>query len=179
YQGSLERLYAMEQANKLARAARRGRSIEVLPSRARPLAALEWWHDNFTLIRDARQRGYPLRLVSYGAVLRDPSGEVGRALAWLGGGETRPAVEAVQQALRTQDGEVGGGPVSDLNPEHQAFFDELYARVDDGRGVDGAFMRQMERVHEQLAPRIEAEMRRVRQQRRAARERARRALRAR
>src|SRR5262249_52987877 len=140
YQRSLERLYAMEHSNKLARARRRGQSSEVLPSRAQPLAALEWWNDNFTLIRDARQRGYPLRLVSYGAVLRDARGELGRALEWLGGGELDAAVAAVQGNLRTQDHEQDTATPSGLLPDHVAVFDELYARVDQGRAIDHPFM---------------------------------------
>ena len=181
YQRSLERLYAMEQASKLERATRRGRSSEVLPSRAQPSPALEWWNDNYTIIEDARQRGYPLRLVSYEAVLRDPRSEVLRALDWLGRGEAQAdaAVEAVQRALRTQEREVGELLTMGVEREHQAVFEELYARVDHGRAFDAAFVREMARVHEQLAPRIAVEMRQVKELRRQARERARRALRTR
>jgi len=176
YELSLARLYTMEQANKLARAERRGRSREVLPSRAQPPAALEWWNDNFSLIRDARARGYPLRLISYSAVLRDVRGELGATLGWLGGGALEPAIAAVNGALRTQQVEIGAEAPSGIEPEHEAVFEELYARVDEGQGVDERFMGRMQAVHDQLAPRIAAALKSVREERRRARQRARRAL---
>ena len=84
YQASIRRLYAMEYEGKLSSAERAGKSREVVPQYTYLAPALEWWNDNFTLLRDALIRRYPLHMVSYGAVLRDPASVVGETLAWLG-----------------------------------------------------------------------------------------------
>jgi hypothetical protein len=179
YCPSLQRLYALEQANKRARARRQGYADEVLPSLAHPPLALEWWHDNFMLIRDARERGYPLRLISYDAVLRDPKRRVGEVLDWVGAGAVEAAVVAVQQALRTQRRDHAEHVDDRLTPEQERVFDELYARVDQGSRIDDAFMRRMESVQRQLAAAITAEEQRAREERKRARRVARAALRAR
>jgi hypothetical protein len=176
YRHSLERLYTIERANKLALAQRRGHAGEVLPSLAHPPAVLEWWHDNFTLLRDAHERGYPLRLISYDAVLREPKRRVREVLDWLGGGLIEPSVAAVQHALRTQHHERAPREDSGLTRTQEAVFDELYTRVDQAARIDGAFLRRLEVVHGQLAGAIAQAEKRARDERRRARNVARAAL---
>lgn len=172
-QHSLARLYAMEHANKLALAERRGWSSEVLPSLAHPPSVLEWWNDHVSLLRDAGRRRYPLHLVTYASVLRPASRVVENALDWLGGGQVQAAVARIQPELRTQALEALPVEVSGLLPEHEAVFDELYARVDAGVALDAAFLGTMDRVHTALAPRISEAQRWARGERAKARARAR------
>jgi hypothetical protein len=153
-QHSLERLYAMEHANKLALAKRRGWSNEVLPSLAHPPSVLEWWHDNVSLLRDAGRRRYPLRLVSYASVLRSTSSVVRNTLDWLGGGQLEAALACIQPTMRTQDIAALPPVESGLSPAHEAVFDELYARIDTGIALDPAFLNTVDRVHRELVPRL-------------------------
>lgn len=170
---SLERLYAMEHANKLALAQRRGWSTEVLPSLAHPPSVLEWWHDNVSLLRDAGRRRYPLRLVSYASVLRPGSNVVADTLEWLGEGQLEPALACIQPALRTQDSAARPGVESGLSGAHEAVFDELYARIDTGIALDPAFLNVVDRVHRELVPRIVEAQHWARGERAKARARAR------
>jgi hypothetical protein len=176
YKRSLERLYGMERDNKLAKAQRAGRSAETVPEIPTIAPVLEWWNDNYTLIRDALIRRYPLHMISYAAVLREPEQVVREALAWIGGGDIDAAVVAVQTALRTQHTDGADDGASGLSPEHERLFDELYERVDQRAPLDAAFIDRLNDAHEQLAPRIAAAERQAREQRRRARERARLAL---
>jgi hypothetical protein len=176
YKASIERLYAMEHHNKLERAKREGRPPSSVPSLAFVPALLEWWHDNFTLIRDAALRRYPLRLVSYASVLRAPEQVIGDTLGWLGDGDGARALSAVKQHLRTQQAppQRAARSVDDgFGPEHGALFDELYQRIDQGLSLEGAFKARLERAHDQLRPRIESAERQAREARRRERERVR------
>jgi len=170
YQASLSRLYTMEREGKLARAARNGQSSEAVPEYSYLPPALEWWNDNFTLIRDALVRRYPLHMVSYEAVLRDPGGVVGEALSWLGEGDRAAAEAAVQTSQRTQsERHLDPSPESGLTPEQEAIFDELYARVDARRGLDGSFIDRLNETHDALEPVIQTLARKAAKERRSAR----------
>jgi hypothetical protein len=202
YEASLQRLYDMEHQNKLARAARKGRPLTVVPYLSFAPALLEWWHDNLTLLRDAERRGYPIRFVSYAAVLRDPERVVRELLGWLGAPDRDDAVQAVQHDLRTQAAPQCDDELADEvearaaarersvearaaarertvearehnNEPHGKLCAELYQRIDQGRPLDRAFRQRLFRAHERLLPRIEAAEQEARDARRRERERAR------
>ncbi len=154
YHTSLTRLQRMEHENKLKLAEREGRPKEAVPRFDYLNPTLEWWNDNFTLIRDALIRRYPLHMVSYEAVLRDARSIIGEVLEWLGGGELESAVEVVQESLRTQKTEQLEGFESILSPEQEAVFDELYRRIDQRLPLDGDFIDTLNTTHDQLEPRI-------------------------
>jgi hypothetical protein len=173
YRASLERLYAMEHHNKLARAERAGRPRSSVPLLAFPPPLLEWWHDNFTLLRDALLRRYPLRMLSYASVLRAPERVLGDTFAWLGGGDHARAVGAVKEHLRTQRAEAAPALDDGLEERHAAVVDELYQRIDQELTLDSAFIGRLERVHVELLPRIEVAERIAREARRRERVRSR------
>lgn len=173
YAASLSRLYALEHDNKLARAERRGRSPASVPCLAFAPALLEWWHDNVTLLRDAARRAYPVRFVSYAAVLGEPRQAVPDVLTWLGGGDAARALEAVKRELRTQgrtraDDECAHAPYDVVR-----WCEELHQGLCSGSAMERPFQRWVERAHQQLLPRIQAAERAARLARRQARARAR------
>lgn len=132
---------------------------------------LEWWADNYRLLRDALTRRYPMHMVSYAAVLRDPRAVLSETCAWLGGGDVDAAVQAVHSSLRTQQVESSSdmGP-SGLSVEHERLFDELYAHIDERLPLSAALIDRLNDADEQLAPQIAALERAVREGRaRAAR----------
>jgi hypothetical protein len=169
YSASLERLYAMERDNKLARAVRAGRGAASVPSLSFAPALLEWWNDNVTLLNDAARRHYPICFVDYAAVLRDPAREIERMLVWLGAGDRDAALVAVKEQLRTQrlDGEEG--PRAGL----AAWCDELYQRLARGTAPGRAFLARVARAHQALLPRIREAEREAREARKLERERVR------
>lgn len=174
YAASLARLYALEHDNKLARAERSGRSAESVPYLSFAPALLEWWHDNVTLLLDAARRGYPIRFVSYAAVLAEPASVVREVLAWLGCDASKSALLAVKSELRTQRRE--GEDVA-LRAEGPARLvsacEELYHNLCHGSALAPKFLSRIDRVHRRFLPRIEAAERAARAARRRERERAR------
>ena len=169
YRRSLERLYGMERENKLAKAARTGRPATSVPSLSTMSPVLEWWSDNYTLIRDALIRRYPMHMISYASVLRQTDVVVRETLSWLGGGDADAAVAAVQELLRTQRDAGEDAEESGVSREHEQLFDELYARVDERTPLDAAFIDRLNAAHDQLAPRIAEAEKQARAERRRAR----------
>ena len=148
YGPSLARLYAMEDAwlaeqedgvDKLARARAR---------RSKLPAHVDWFFENYDLIRDIAVRRYAVNLSSYDAMLRDPEALIRRVFDWIGEGDVEAAVRAVEPSLRTQ-------PASRPDPEgvdrqHAALFDELYDHVDRGQALPAALLSRMNEVQQQL-----------------------------
>jgi len=150
YEASILRLYALEDRQR--ELAGGGEA----PARIPP--ALEWWDENFALIRDIAARGYACHVQSYDGVLAEPRRVVTAVLAWLGqGGDVEAAIRAVRPETRTQR----APDSSSVHAEHAAVFDELYAAVERGAGLDGGLIARMNRVHLALAPEIQAHHERV------------------
>lgn len=150
YEASILRLYALEDRN-LARA-----GGGEPPARMPP--ALEWWDENFALIRDIAVRGYACHVQSYDGVLAQPRRVVGAVLEWLGrGGDLEAALRAVRPETRNQR-----APSSDsVAPEHAAVFDDFYAAVDRGEGLDRELIARMNRIHLALGPQIQEHHERI------------------
>lgn len=176
YAPSVERLWNMETTNMRARAERVGQPPEAVLDFKKMSPVLEWWRDNYALIRDALVRRYPLHMVSYDSVLRDPDTVITEALRWLGAGDPALAIAAVRKELRTQVAHsavpVSASGESELSVEHETLFDELYARIDSRTPLDGEFIDRLNDAEDALAPRIAAEEARVRAERERAIERA-------
>lgn len=150
YEASIFRLYALED-----RAREHDGGAEP-PPRMPP--ALEWWDENFALIRDIAVRGYACHVQSYDGVLADPRRVVGATLEWFGqGGDVEAAVAQVKPETRTQRAPAS----SSVEPRHAAVFDEFYAAVDRGVGLDRGLIDRMNRTHNALAPVIEEHQQRI------------------
>jgi hypothetical protein len=145
---SITRLYAMEHASK-----ERLEGRTLAPRRRMP-PVLEWWDENFALLRDLSLRRYEAKLVSYEAVLEQPAERVPLVLAWVGGGNTEAAVAAVDGSLRThrdrtawseQDAAYG------LRPEQVAVLDTYCAMVHAGAPLPQALLDAMDVLHGELS----------------------------
>ncbi len=152
YATSITRLYAIENKNKLAQAEREGRPPETVLDFTKVSPVLEWWRDNYVLIRDALVRRYPLHMISYASVLRAPEQVIGETLRWLGAGDIAQATAAVREELRTQD--TAALEDSGISAEHEALFDELYAHIDERRPLSGALIDRLNDAQDVLGPRI-------------------------
>ncbi|MCB9508028.1 MAG: hypothetical protein H6700_03610 [Myxococcales bacterium] len=162
YAASLTRLLSIEDEARPELAAKR-------PAATAP--ALEWWSENFALLRDMSLRRYPAHVCTYDALLRDPERAIRGVFDWLGNGDAKSAAAVVDGTLRTQHvhggagarvGVVGAGvadastetgqpggadPTSlspeGLDPETAAVADELYATLDGGRPLSAGLLGRM------------------------------------
>jgi hypothetical protein len=135
YSHSLRRLYALEDAwftekgehpttgEPLVDRARRGRP-QVPP-------AVEWWFENYDLVRDVVTRRYSFHIVSYARMLRDPAAVLEQVVPWLGVGALDAALEAVEPRLSSQATEVVDPPETAELPEGAVrVFDDFFESID-------------------------------------------------
>jgi hypothetical protein len=144
YVASLERLYAIEEDARRAA----GKNVRA-PRRVSP--ALEWWSENFTLVRDIVTRRYRVHVQSYDGLLDDPEPVIADTLKWLGQGDLAAAVAAVRPANRTQRAPEDDG---EIDPELAEVFDDLYDTVHRHRPITGSFVQKLNATHAQLGPRL-------------------------
>jgi hypothetical protein len=168
YCRSLRRLWAMEDAVLAERHPGRTPLPRLSP-------ALEWWSENYMLIRDVAIRRYPVHLQSYDGLLEDPEGVLRRTFAWLGVGDAAAAMAAVKPERRTQrvhdpdarrQPDPGSGPDPDpdraaLDPAVVEVFDLLYQVVHAGEPVRPELLAAFNATQVELAPRITEQQRAV------------------
>ena len=155
YAASIERLRRMEDE-----AAEEHNDHDFGP-RPRLDAVLEWWLENYALIRNLVTRRYPAHLVTYDRIVDAPGEELPEILEWLGADEIEAGVDAVSPETRTQRRER-----IDRSHAYEGIFDELYELVHAGEELTGEFVEKLNETHEALIPEIEEDRRRVMQGRR-------------
>jgi hypothetical protein len=143
YESSIQRLYAIEDEER-----QRKHPGAPVPERMPP--ALEWWGENFSLMRDIAIRRYPVHVQSYDGLLADPPGVITRTLQWLGEGDAAAAIAAVRPENRTQT----RPDSTTVEPAVAEVFDELYATVHEARGLSRSFIEKLNRTNEQLVERL-------------------------
>ena len=144
YEASLNRLYAMEDSAR----AEDPKAVGGPPPRLAPV--LEWWYENFALVRDIVTRRHRVHVQSYDGLLRDPERVIHDTVKWLGRGDAQKATEAVKPENRTQK-----RPEStSIEPELATVFDELYAVVDERQPITGALVAKLNETNKLMAPRI-------------------------
>ncbi|MBK8235749.1 MAG: hypothetical protein IPK74_09355 [Deltaproteobacteria bacterium] len=142
YEASLARLYDMEDAKRLEQTGQ--------PPPPRIPSVLEWWHENFSLVRDIVTRRHRVHVQSYDGLLRDPEKVIAETIKWLGRGDAEAAAKAVKPGNRTQKQPES----SAIEPEFATVFDELYAVVDERQAITAPFIQKLNQTNLQLAPRM-------------------------
>ena len=128
---------------------------DAAPERMPP--ALEWWSENFALVRDISIRRYPVHAQSYDGLLRDPEKVIRDTIAWLGLGDAEKALATPKPQHRNFQ-----QPASESVPAEAAeVFDELYDAIDKRRELTQAFLLKLNETNELLTPRLREHGRRV------------------
>jgi hypothetical protein len=148
YASSIERMRRMEDEA----AEERGR--ETPPERLDPV--LEWWLENFALIRNIVTRQLPAYLTTYERVVDAPDEVLPPILQWLGAEDIDAGISAVSPETRTQDRER-----IERTHEFEQVFDELYAIVQSDEPMTSTFLEKMNDTHQELIPVIEEDRKRV------------------
>lgn len=156
YESSIARLYAIEDQSRRAE----GKGA-LIPEERMP-GALEWWSENFALVRDIAVRRYPVHVQTYEGLLQQPDKVIRDVLKWLGRGDPDKALAAVKPEHRTQK-----RPESTtVEPAVAEVFDTFYAAMHAGKGLDAALLQKLNDTNELLVPRIAQIHQRLREQNR-------------
>jgi len=143
YEASINRLYSLEDSDREKKAPNREAPFRFPP-------ALEWWMENFALVRDMSLRKYPAQLQTYDEVLANPEKVISRVLGRIGYGDVEAAVAAVKPENRTQE-----RPESDsVEPELARVFDALYEAISEGKAIKDSLLRDLNATNRKLLPRL-------------------------
>ena len=115
--------------------------------------ALEWWMENYDLIRNFITRRFPINLVSYQKLLDNPTEVIPPVLEWCGGGDIETALSAVNRNLNTQRNiqSIDDAPISN---EYLEVFDELHAHFYEQKPMKSTFLEKLNGVDDVLRPLI-------------------------
>jgi hypothetical protein len=116
--------------------------------------ALEWWVDNFGLLRDIATRRYAAHVCSYQSLLEDPEAAIAEVLRWLGRGDQARAVEVVRPERQTVHASVPTPEHPEVDAEEIEVFDELYDLIHRGRALSAAFLVKLNDTDARLRPRL-------------------------
>lgn len=113
-------------------------------------AHLEWWLENYILLRDAMLRRYAFTFFSYESIVAGDRSLIDGTIDWLGCGDADAAFDAIEPR------EVGDPPDVDVDLPDDiiAAFDEFYDRVHHGKQLDQDFIDMLDDTHEQLLPQL-------------------------
>lgn len=139
-----------ERLRELVRASTHGdgEQARVLPP------GLEWWAENFALIRDIATRRYASHVLSYDSLLADPDASIHAVVQWLGVGDAKKACAVVHReraSARVEEDEVDA---SGLEPHHIEIFDELFDHIHRGKSLSQALIDRLNAVDRELRPRL-------------------------
>ena len=157
YVSSLRRLYTMEDeylaglTKTLPNGISRLEYARLMRGELHP--ALEWWRDNYDLLRNFITRRYPLNLVSYKKLLSSPEEVIPPVIEWCGGGNINAALEVVKPSLNTQKNitKVDDSP---LTKEQETVFDELHDHFYKQVPLKLSFIEILNKVDDELKPLI-------------------------
>ena len=147
YEASINRLYALEDNDRLAKNPDAERPFHFPP-------AFEWWMENFALMRDISLRGYDYQLQTYDEVLSEPARVIPEVLGRMGidDANIEAAVAAVKPDNRTQNEDTVPLESQSVPDDLSGMFDELYEVVRDRRPVAGEFLRRLNHTNRRLLP---------------------------
>lgn len=115
--------------------------------------ALEWWVDNYGLLRDIATRRYAAHVCSYESLLERPEQSIAEVLSWLGRGDLEAAVAAVRPQRQTHA--TAQAPADPQVDERDLrVFDELHHHIHTGKSLSAAFLAELNDTDARLRPRL-------------------------
>lgn len=115
---------------------------------------LEWWVDNFSLLRDIATRRYAAHVCSYQSLVEDPERAIAEVLRWLGRGDLAKAISVVKPERQTQTAASLTTDPAPVEPQDIEVFDELYDHIHRGLALSAAFLAKLNETDKRLRPRL-------------------------
>ncbi len=155
YCSSLERLCSIEDAFMEKTGGQD--AVEKARAKRSPFPPeIEWWFENYELIRDLATRRYPFQLIAHGRLLAEPRGTIEKVLSFLEDGQTPLNVEA---ALAVVEPKLSGRSPSNyqseyLNPQDIDVFDAVYASIHGDGRLSAELINALNETQNRLAKRF-------------------------
>lgn len=115
--------------------------------------ALEWWKENYDLLRNFITRRYPFNFVSYRKLLDAPEDVIPPVIHWCGGGDIERAIKVVNSSLNTQRN-VTSVYDNPLTQKQEDIFDEFHRYCYEQQPMKKSFIESLNQADEELRPLI-------------------------
>lgn len=160
YGPSLRRLYALEDAwlRDNPREGMTGPQTVVWAAGRRSTLPppVEWFLENFEIVRDVSTRRYPINLCTYEGLLAEPDKVIGRVFEWLGGGDVSAALTAIEPDLHRTRRAALDDDFTGATPDEVEVFDALFDAVHTTQRLDAALLERMNATWKALSERYGA-----------------------
>jgi hypothetical protein len=103
--------------------------------RSRLPAPIEWFLENYELVRDFAVRRYPINFTTYDRLLDEPDATVRRVFDWIGVGDPEAALKAIEPELKRSDSRPPVASEAVVDSEHIRLFDDFYAAIHERSSV--------------------------------------------
>ena len=110
---------------------------------------LEWWRENYDMIRNFATRRFAFNLVSYQKLLSAPAEIIPPVIKWCGGGDVEKAIAVVKPKLNTQKETIVED--SPLTPEQETVFDELHDYFYRQDPLQASFIQKLNEMDQELS----------------------------
>lgn len=121
--------------------------------------ALEWWVNNYALVRDLAIRCYPVHVLSYDSLLRDPHRTITDVARWLEldldldqGDWVDAAAACVVAPPQRRDATDDQALAAGIEPRLLAVFDELHDTIDREQPLSEDLVMRLNVTNEALRP---------------------------
>ena len=152
YVTSLRRLYQIEDAAFSAKGLTSRQLERIRLQRGSLHPSLEWWDENYSLIRNFSVRRYPFNLVSFNKLLEQPTAVIAPVLEWCGGGDVEQAIAVVNKGLSTQKNvQVDDSP---LSADQESLFDEFHHYFYTQQSLPKKFLQALNEMDRQVRSHI-------------------------
>ncbi len=123
---------------------------EVRRRRGNIPAPIDWFIENYELIRDFTVRRYPINLTSYDRLIEDPDSTIRRVFDWLGAGDPDAATGVVDAGLRRSDDRPAVASEDALSDAHARLFDDFFAAIHDSSSLPKSLVPELNTAWQQL-----------------------------
>jgi hypothetical protein len=156
YCTSLARLYQMEDEHLGTTKRKDGKDpvAEARKNRGPLPPEVEWYFENYNLVRDIASRRYRYHLVGYTTLIEDPEETIHRVLQFLGGDpDVASAVGVVEPSLRSQH--QAPYESTHLKDDEIQLFDDFVGTIENREPLSKALLDRMNEINRQLRKRFE------------------------
>ncbi len=155
YARSMARLDAHEEA-WVAKNPRKGETPEQAVARLRasrsPLPApIEWFLENYELVRDFAVRRYPIHFVTYERLLADPDATLDKVFDWIGTGDPGPAKGVIDPALRRSPSMKPVPSEASVGTEEIRLFDAFYEAIHESSSIPKSLVEPLNATWKRLS----------------------------
>ncbi len=98
-------------------------------------APIDWFLENYELVRDFAVRRYPIHFTTYDKLLDTPEATVRRVFDWIGTGDADAAIRTIEPDLKRSDSRPPVASEAVLNAEQVRLFDDFYTVIHERSSV--------------------------------------------